>query len=393
MVLMVVCIEGVVRHYRTTFTGYNALSWGFTRAQVATRASECDVLCLGDSRVKYGLVPQLFEETIGKKAFNLALTAGRAPASYFLLKNALAAGAPPRAIVVDFDEKLLSDDPMAQEAPPPWADLLGGREALELEHEAGASGFATRTVLEQILHTLKNRFEIRSNVTQAIQGKSFGRKQFHEVTLRNWTVNQGAQVNMKREFEPPPPPAAPPSGPVEAAWKPHPLNLRYIERFLALAEERGIPVYWLLPPRCPSVQLWRDWNGEESCYDRFVAGLVGHYPNLVVLDARHSGYETDVFVDIVHLDRDGAATLSHDIAVALEVIPTLEPKPRWAQLPRYQDVPVKVALEDIDGSRRALKIGIKGERQVDLIRRVMSKTPRLRDTSDDRLGELSRILR
>lgn len=391
MLVLVLLIEGTVRLNRTTFTGYNGLSWAFTRAQVETQAVGADVLCLGDSRVKYAVLPRVIEASTGCKAFNLAITAGRPASSYVLLRSALAAGAKPRAVVVDFDEKFLAAEPLSLDLSPPWSDLLTPQEAAELERTVGAPDFAAKVALEQVLHTLKSRHEIRTMVSKLVRFKGFRSRRFHEVALRNWAVNQGAQVNSKRVYNAPPPP--PPGRKEEGTWEPNALNVQYIERFLTLAGERGIPVYWLLPPRCPTVQQWREEYGEERRYEQFVAKTLDRFPNVTVVDARHSGYQTDVFVDIVHLDRDGAATLSHDLAVALDILPTLQPKPRWAQLPEYRDVPPKVALEDFEDSRQALKFGAQSGNQADLIRRVTVPTPRLIDQPDDRLGELSRVLR
>ncbi|MDR3634232.1 MAG: hypothetical protein P4L84_10525, partial [Isosphaeraceae bacterium] len=356
MLALVVLCEGTIRLNRTTFTAYNALSWAFTREQVATAAVGAEILCLGDSRAKYAVLPQVIRAATGREAYNLAITAGCPPSSYFLLRDALEAGARPRAIVVDFDEKLLADEPLGLSAPPPWADLLTGREAAELEGAVGSPGFATRVALERVLHSLKNRFEIRGIVSRLVRAKGGGSRRFHEVAWRNWTVNGGAQVNAKREYHAPPTPT-PPRRHVEGTWAPHPVNVLYVERFLSLARARGIPVYWLLPPRCPSVQLWREWYGEEWRYEQFAAEMLKRFPDVVIVDARHSGYEVDVFVDVVHLDRDGASTLSKDLAVALEILPTLESKPRWAQLPRYSEPPANVVLEDIEESRRALNFG------------------------------------
>ena len=353
MLALVLVVEAAIRLNRTTFTSYNALSWAFTREQVASGAVRADVLCLGDSRIKYAVLPKVIHASTGRTAYNLAITAGRPASSYFLLRDALEAGARPRAIVVDFDDKLLADDPLTPSAPPPWAELLTHREAVELEQTLGVSDFATRVALEQTLHSLKNRYEIRTMVSRLVRAKGFGSRRSHAVAWRNWTVNDGAQVNPKRAYPVPPPPSAP-GGHVEGTWKPNPLNVLYVERLLGLAQERKIPVFWVLPPCCPTVQTWREWYGEDERYEQFAARLLERFPGVSILDARHSGYEADVFVDVVHLDREGATTLSKDLALMLETLPDLGSKSRWRQVPRYSAPASTLALEDMDQSRLAL---------------------------------------
>ena len=66
-----------------------------------------------------------------------------------------------------------------------------------------------------------------------------------------------------------------------------------------------MPVYWLLPPTHPKLQAWRDEKKADADYERFIRHLQTRFPNLRVIDARHSGYSPDVFWDAVHLDRDG----------------------------------------------------------------------------------------
>jgi hypothetical protein len=392
MLALVLLFEATIRLNRASFTSYNALTWVYAQKRAVTVARRAEIVCLGDSRVKYAVLPRVFRAASGREACNLAVTAGRPPSSYYLLRHALDAGARPRAIVVDFDDKLLADEPLAPDAPPPWAELLTAAEAAELEQAASADGFTRRTILEHALPSFKNRHELRAMVTRLLRGRRVSPRMNNDVVRRNWAANEGAQVNAKRKFRVPAQPVRP-EGHVEGTWAPHPVNARYVERLLALAHQRAIPVYWLLTPRCPTVQTWRDWYGEEARYERFVARMVGRFPNLVIVDARHSGYDADVFVDTVHLDRDGATALSRDLAVAIEVLPTRTPVPRWATLPPYSDAALNVAVEDMEESRGTLRYGTDGGRQVDLLRRLDAPTPRLLDQPVPRVGDLSRILR
>ena len=80
MVALVLLCEGAIRLNRTTFTSYNALSWAYAREQ-ARQAGRAEVLCLGDSRVKFALLPRVFRAVSARETRNLAITAGRAPSS------------------------------------------------------------------------------------------------------------------------------------------------------------------------------------------------------------------------------------------------------------------------------------------------------------------------
>jgi hypothetical protein len=133
---------------------------------------------------------------------------------------------------------------------------------------------------------------------------------------------------------------------------------------LRLAAENQVPVYWLMPPNAPKVMAHRDGNGVHANLDRFVRGLQAQFPNLSVIDARHAGYQNTVFVDPVHLDRDGAVALSADVAEVLRrSLIHSEPVARWVELPAYRDRPIALAREDVNQSRERLKLRQGGRRR------------------------------
>ncbi len=55
-------------------------------------------------------------------------------------------------------------------------------------------------------------------------------------------------------------------------WAPNPVNVAYLDRFLALAQEAKIPVIWLLPPIQPSVQARTEASGFDAAYSASSAG-------------------------------------------------------------------------------------------------------------------------
>jgi len=70
-----------------------------------TRRVAHDVLCFGDSQMKFGIAPHVVAARTGRPAYNLAIVGGQPPASYFLLRRALEAGARPSAVLFDLQGK------------------------------------------------------------------------------------------------------------------------------------------------------------------------------------------------------------------------------------------------------------------------------------------------
>ncbi len=374
MIAIIVGTESLVATHPITFMDHNALSWSYANAQTKTSVVSAEVLCLGDSRVKFGLVPRVFEAATGMSTFNLAVTGGPAPSSYYLLRRALDSGAKPTAVIVDFDDKLLEEEPIGHKALAPWAELLTAREAWDLGSRLNEPEFAPGILVRQLLPTLRNRFELRNIVVKALRGRGPGTKEASRAALRNWMVNQGAQVSMKRTFKVPPEPPPPPHF-VEGTWSANPQNVLFVERFLTLAEQRGIPVYWLLTPRCPGVQTWRDWYGGEGRFARFAASFLVRFPHVTILDARHSGYGDDVFIDTVHLDRDGALPLSAAVAAAMQPKAGLGAQSRWITLPQFQPDRGRVTVEDFEESRLALREEATSRRDIPAVQTTAKEVP------------------
>ena len=72
------------------------MSWQDAQRAAAGAEGRSDVLCLGDSRIKLGLLPRVLEDRLGVSAYNLGILGGQAPASYFLLRKVLERGIRPR---------------------------------------------------------------------------------------------------------------------------------------------------------------------------------------------------------------------------------------------------------------------------------------------------------
>jgi hypothetical protein len=81
---------------------------------------------------------------------------------------------------------------------------------------------------------------------------------------------------------------------------------------------------------------------------------------VIVLDGRRSRCLRSVFFDKVHLDRQGATTLSIDVAAIIgRYLADSSAGPHWVELPTYRDLATDVAVEDIDQSMLAVHQGVR----------------------------------
>jgi hypothetical protein len=76
-----------------------------------------------------------------------------------------------------------------------------------------------------------------------------------------------------------------------------------------------------------------------------------------MIDARHSGYESGVFVDEIHMDIEGAQILSTDLSrlINARLSPTSSNVPHWVSAPRYSGPPLKLILRDLNSTRVVAK--------------------------------------
>lgn len=349
-------IEGLIaRHESDSLWNSTVTSWRFAARALRRDARRSEILCFGDSLVKFGVEPLILEERLRRPAYNLALFGGPPAASYFLFRRALDAGANPRAVIVDFQPHQLGVSPrfFVRE----WPHLATLRECLNLAAKTGDASFFASMVLAELMPSYRDRQEIRLGFFAALRGESRSRIWKTEVAplVRNWNRNRGAQVSPRQpafdgRFNPRNP------GLFPTRWACNPATLSYVQQFLELASDRHIPVFWLLPPITPEPQARRQQLGLDANFSRLVRQIQAPFPNVTVVDGRHSGYASSVYIDSVHLDRRGAALLSHDLASLLETTLNAGLQPRWLHLANFQDRPVDLSLEDVNQSRAALRL-------------------------------------
>ena len=333
MVALVALVEAVISDRRLDFTTVWADDWLLTARAASEVAPRRDVLCFGDSLVKFGVLPRVIEARTGLKSYNLALNAGTMPSAYFLLRRTLGSGAKPRAIVADFFALMLADQPALSVRTYP--DLASARDCLDLAWTARDAGFFATTMLGKVLPSYKCRFEIRASLKAAFKGHRASPWPRQSAIWATWKAQDGAQPMPTMPFKPPVAESMIASL-APGGWTCDPLNATYFEKFLALAAEHDLPVYWLIPPLDPAIHARRALLGTDEAYGRLARAAQARYANLVVLDARGSGYDSAVHIDAIHLDHRGAKVLTGDLATVLaDRARHGGSGPRWVDLPPY----------------------------------------------------------
>jgi hypothetical protein len=353
MLALVAAIEMVVAGRPLDYSDPVSLSWRLAATAARDEAPGWRVLCVGDSLVKHAVVPAVVAAGTGRRAGNLGIARGPVPATYFLLRRALEAGARPEAVVLDVKPGVLAGSPRYNLRY--WQEIASPREALELARASGGGSLLVEIVLGRLLPTFRARHEVRGHLLAALRGEPSPLRLINSTCRRNWLVNGGANVAARNPTF---------TGAVSPeqfktlladAWRCHRVNALYVRRILDLASARGIRVYWLLPPLSPRLQERRERTGAEEGYLRFVRSMQERHPELTVVDGRHAGYDHTAFVDATHLDGQGGAILSSDLAALLARDLSAPPAPgRWVDLPPFRPRPTDVPLEDVEQSRRVV---------------------------------------
>ncbi len=339
-------------------------SWRTAMERASGPEAGAEILAFGDSLVKLGILPRVLEARLGWSAYNLAVLGGGPPTSHALLRRVLDAGHRPRAIVVSFSPLLLGMDPRTNLDW--WCRQFDAPERLELAWRSRDARFAAPLLVEGALPSRGYADAFRDLVGLSAFTTPRGGERMEpdelRTLLRNWQLNRGAQVAPRR-FVPIAGALPRPFDGPGWSWQPHPAHSVHVERFLGLAQERGIPVYWVLTP---ADALWLERNkraGTVSSYRRFVEGQVARFANLTVLDGQRTGWDRALFRDPIHLNRDGAVRLSLAVADSIVRIRNRDrtdpPGGRWIALderasPAMASRGYQNLLEDLDQSRLAV---------------------------------------
>ncbi len=343
MLALIGALESFIARNDPRFSAVEADTW--KSARVATDHLQAGgVLTFGDSQVELGISPISVESRLGQPVQCLAVPGGQAPSSYFLLRRALRSGTIPSAIVVDFEPHLLQHGRGPGQRM--WPELADFDECLDLAQTLKDSDAFASMLLARSLTSYRERLEIRSNLMASFRGETPAMPGAMTMARRNRGMNRGAVIMAKQ------PPGhqhdyAQWANPSQTGWVPDPLNEAYVHRFLQLARRHNIPVFCALMPVVPGLKQKAMAVGMESAYFTWLGKLQGRYPHLFVLDWRNAGYPDSVFIDALHLDVEGSASVGLALAEYLRRCMRGENVgERWVTMPPFRLDGSQVALED-----------------------------------------------
>ena len=348
MLVLLVAVEWTLGTHDLDFTAPWDWDWRTTGKLAAKKQGKAEILLFGDSLVKFGVMPRVLHDRTGLTAYNFALHTGQTPSSYFMLRRVLEAGNHPKAIVLDLTPHMFNHLPEYNARL--WPELLTPRECLDLAWTMRNGNFFGATLLGSVVPSVKERHDLRTALMNRLAGlPSQSWRDRLPQYRRNWKVNDGAQLMPGGE--------SPPIDPVHweqslyPHWMPNPTNVAYLDRFLALAAAAKVPVYWLLPPLQPSLQARVDASGYDAALTMFVHSVANRFPEVTVVDARHSGFEAGEFNDGAHLKRPGAFRLSEALGDLLRA--DLGNR-RWVDLDAGKPRALSYPIEDVMESAVAL---------------------------------------
>jgi hypothetical protein len=370
MIVLVFGIETTVATQDVKVLNYISSQWRETDRTIP-QAAGCDVLVLGDSLMKHGLISRVVEAQLGEghRVYNLALPGGSAPSSYIMLRRVLEAGMKPSVLLVDGEN--FDDNPFRLDSG--WPELLTPRELLELSWNANDPHFFAETALKEVLPSARHRYDLRSIVRKTLSGQVPNEARLLAAIRRNTRQNGGSFVFAHQYDLSKPDPR--PGDLDRQNYQPgpfycHTLNVSYAIRFLELAQSRGIEVVWLLPPNHPEVEIRRLRGGRIGGYLAFLGILQARFPNLTLASGLEGEYPQETLYDTVHLNKTGAIIFSDSVGrFVRRKLDHNEPS-RNVFLGRYSEHAAEAlmafpAVEDLIGSIQAIeKAGIESRTMV-----------------------------
>lgn len=336
--------------------------WRYSATSARTIATRCEILGFGDSLMKFGFQPRVIEARTGRSAFNLAVYGGPPSQDFLSLQRVIMAGGKPTALVVGFQAIHFGKEPRfhARE----FAEAISASEAFQLAWTSSDPGLFGWLTVDRLLSSARARYEIRSRIVASLAGENRSDPGLvRAIFRRNWMMSRGAHVQSED-------PRAP-TGMAAVAralelypWTMNPpspdaVELQYIRKFLDLALERRIPVFWVIPPMLPEIRDRMEEIGLATITTNLAAQMRAEYSNVVVIDGRASKYDASAFcADAVHLNSKGANAMSRDLAIVIRRH-FAEPKnqPAVVALPEYHAGDPEVGLEDFAHSSKVVTEG------------------------------------
>ena len=198
LTLIIICERGIARS-DLELVGLDVHEWSAARRDARQTAPRAGLLCFGDSQVKSGVLAPILAERTGAAVQNLAVVAGQAPSSWFLLRQALAAGAQPRAIIVDFKPHLLAADPWSNIGR--WSAILEARDLIDLAWTTRDPSLLAALITAKAVPSVRQRSGVRSFAQHWLVGKQH-KPAIEALSLhRNLRRNGGSQVHASVDHE------------------------------------------------------------------------------------------------------------------------------------------------------------------------------------------------
>jgi hypothetical protein len=276
----------VVLEAEFSFLPDNQLLQQFHAAGLPPRAPDWQIM--GDSVARSGIVATQLSACLDNKfVFNAAIPATGPDFPYFTLKRELDAGLAPKAIIYAPSPHTFASRRVAL--------LVGGYctwpeigEVLETRHEVTETVYG---ILCKISHTLRNREKI---------GGRFKSTVADEMQEEYGVSNPGTPLASPRHFT-----VAQILPALKKPFKVRNFNQVMLEKFLQLARDNHIPVYWVTMPVLPAVYEARKPYHFDEAFQAFLADLQKRY-GIIVVQKEFVVLNDQDFHDSLHLNHPAA---------------------------------------------------------------------------------------
>lgn len=334
-------------------------NYAFVRESIkGSEASKSSIVCLGDSLVKLGVSPLVVQQYSKEPVFNLAIIGSRPASTYFLLRRLLDSGQQPKALLIDYEPRILKEKPT--QAIHESAELFDLRDCIDLAMNVRDYGYSTELLSSLLVPSYRPKHSIVDALKRLIVSKPESKPYEIAAYFRNWQKNRGQSLMS-------------PQGAGNAwannalawreiirskdAWSCDPVNALYVARLLNLADSKGIMVYWLITPTHPKLQQELELAGIDGAYAQLAKSFQARNPNLIVVDARHCGYDEHKFMDGSHLNRHGSEAYS---AALGRLLASNKEQPicgkRWIKLEQFSEPEEHLSLEDVEQSYKSVQL-------------------------------------
>jgi lysophospholipase L1-like esterase len=353
MIPCILAIEAALWATKSLREQPSLLLWRDTgRDSRSPEAREADVILLGDSMIRCGLVPEILEAKTGRKTVTLALTGGRPSAALLLLNRVLEQGGAPSVVVIDFEPLILINSPYS--AWTAWYELLEPRDVFDFGQWMHDPSFPASFSLGHAFLSIRHRQLFEGQFKAFVENGdwlhslataetvatppvlSHGTPARAPASVHTQPLNDGGHHSLKIDVNQEPAEFAStnPANSLGELLPPLPrtvefqltslspgatnkLEAKAVIKLLRLTRDQKIALYIAIPPRGAELEKHLDDHGLAAWRDRFHDSLLREFPHVRVIDSRHAGYSDLLFSDSSHVNHAGAQAWSRDFAATL----------------------------------------------------------------------------